>query len=326
MTLENFRTDPDNKNPYAFAGTTDAGEKFAWSGYFSLDPLRSQGELSLDKISLNKYAALYQDFVRFEIRGGSIGLHANYRFELSATNHVMAVTNTSFALRHFKLAEPGDSNNIVDLPLFAVAGVSVDLEARQAEVGSVSAAARNCFWAAARTVLQRRGNVQAGRTWPTRPAAFCFSCAPSPTPSRCCSTARTSGAARFTTWTVTNCALHLEDLVNARPAKLDLDDITLVGQKYFQLPHTNLTADAVIALEHQRHHQHRSRRVVLAADRRHRISRSPISISARSTRISNPMVNLLILGSQLGLTGTIHLRTPANELPQVTFQRRRAAG
>ena len=33
-----------------------------------------------------------------------------------------------------------------------------------------------------------------------------------------------------------------------------------------------------------------------------------------------PKVNLLILGSKVGLTGQVHLRTPANELPQVTFQ------
>ena len=39
-----------------------------------------------------------------------------------------------------------------------------------------------------------------------------------------------------------------------------------------------------------------------------------------------PRLNLLILDSQLGLTGTIHLRTPKGQLPQVTFQRRRAAG
>jgi len=74
VTLENFRTDPDNKNPYAFSGTTDAGEIFSWSGFFYLDPLRSQGELSLDKISLTKYAPLYQDLVRFEIRDGFIAL------------------------------------------------------------------------------------------------------------------------------------------------------------------------------------------------------------------------------------------------------------
>ena len=145
VTLENFRTDPDNKNPYSFAGTTDAGETFSWSGFFSLDPLRSRGELSLDKISLNKYAPLYQDFVKFEIRDGSIGLHASYRFELSATNRVVTVTNTSFALRDFKIGQPGDSNNIVELPVFGVTGVSVDLESHQAEIGSVFARARNLF-------------------------------------------------------------------------------------------------------------------------------------------------------------------------------------
>ena len=30
LSLDNFRTDPDNKNPYAFTGTTDAGENFDW--------------------------------------------------------------------------------------------------------------------------------------------------------------------------------------------------------------------------------------------------------------------------------------------------------
>ena len=37
---------------------------------------------------------------------------------MSATNRVAAVDDTAFALRDFKLGAPGDSNNIVDLPLF----------------------------------------------------------------------------------------------------------------------------------------------------------------------------------------------------------------
>jgi hypothetical protein len=66
ITLDNFRTDPDNKNPYAFTGTTDAGEKISWSGFFYLSPLRSEGELKLFNFTLNKYAPLYQDFVRLK--------------------------------------------------------------------------------------------------------------------------------------------------------------------------------------------------------------------------------------------------------------------
>ena len=61
ITLNDFRTDPANKNPYSFTGTTDAGERFSWSGHFFLDPIRSRGEFSLDNLALNQYAPLYQD-------------------------------------------------------------------------------------------------------------------------------------------------------------------------------------------------------------------------------------------------------------------------
>ena len=74
ITLMDFRTDPDNKNPYAFIGTTDAGEKISWSGFFYLTPLRSEGELKLFNFALNKYAPLYQDLVRFQIRDGTVAL------------------------------------------------------------------------------------------------------------------------------------------------------------------------------------------------------------------------------------------------------------
>ena len=51
----------------------------------------------------------------------------NYQLEWNATNRVIAVPHTAFALRNFKLSEPGDSNNVVDLPLFDVTGANLDL-------------------------------------------------------------------------------------------------------------------------------------------------------------------------------------------------------
>ncbi len=319
VTLENFRTDPDNKNPYAFAGTTDAGENFAWSGYFSLDPLRSQGELSLDKISLNKYAALYQDFVRFEIRGGSIGAHAQYRFEFSPTNYVMAVTNTSFALRDFKLRAPGDSNNIVDLALAGMNGVSVDLQSRQAEIGSVFARGANLF-------LERGKNQAFNVVEMAKPAD---------------TSANAPGGILFLLRSVTNavamllestnqwrgtihdvdvsgCALHLEDDVNARPAKLDLTDVALSAKNISNVPTTNLTAALSL-----RWNTNGTINTEVAAS----FSPPTADINLALTNLDlgtldpylEPMVNLLILDSKLGLTGTIHLRTPQGQLPQVTF-------
>jgi hypothetical protein len=319
VTLENFRTDPDNKNPYSFAGTTDAGETFSWSGYFYLDPLRSQGELTLDKISLNKYAVLYQDFVKFEIRDGSIGAHAEYRFELSATNRVVTVTNTSFALRDFKLGEPGASNNIIELPVFGVTGVSADLEAHRAEIGSAFLHGGNFF-------LNRDKNNAINVVELSKPAD---TSATAPGGILLLLRSVTNAVAMLLNssnqWSgtvhdvdITNCALHLEDLVNSRPAKLDLTGITLSAKNISNIPTTNLTASLSL-----RWNTNGTINTTVAAS----FSPPTAEINLALTNLDlgtldpylEPKVNLLILDSKLGLTGVIHLLTPTDELPQVNF-------
>jgi Domain of Unknown Function (DUF748) len=318
LTLENFRTDPDNKNPYSFAGTTDAGETFAWSGFFYLDPLRSRGELTLNKIALNKYAPLYQDFVRFEIRDGSIGLHANYDFELSDSNRVMAITNTAFALRDFRLGEPGGAD-IVNLPLIGVSGVSVDLEARQAEIDSIYAKG-------VMLNLQRGKDNTINVVELSKPAdttenapggiLFLLRSVTNAVAMLLNSTNQWRGTIHDVD--VTNCALHLEDLVNTRPAKLDLNDIALSVKNISNVPTTNLTA----ALSLLWNTNGTINTAVTAS-----FSPPTADIDLALTNLNlgtldpylEPKLNLLILGSKLGLTGTVHLRTPAGELPQVTF-------
>ena len=319
VTLENFRTDSDSKNPYSFAGTTDAGETFSWSGYFYLDPLRSQGELNLNKVSLNKYAALYQDFVKFEIRDGSIGLHADYHFELRGTNHVIAITNTSFALRDFKLGESGSSNNLVELALFGVTGVSIELEGRQAEIGSVFAKDGNLF-------LKRNKNnainvVELAK--PSDPTAsapggllFLLRSVTNAVALLLDSTNQWRGTIHDVS--LTNCALHLEDLVNSRPAKLDLTDLTLSIKNISNVPNTNLTAALSLRW---------NTNGIIQTDVAASFSPPTADINLAITHLDlgtldaylEPKVNLLILDSQVGLTGQLHLRTPKDQLPQVTF-------
>jgi len=319
VTLQNFRTDPDNKNPYSFAGTTDAGERFAWRGFFYLDPLRSEGELMLDNITLNKYAPLYQDFVHFEIRDGVMGVQSDYRFELSASNRVAAVTNTDFSLRNFRLAGPGGTNDIVELTHFAVTGASVDLEARQAEVDSVSASGAQLF-------LQRDKDASINALEAAKPVATATN---APGGILLLLRSVTNAVAMLLNstnqWNGTvhgvdfsDCALHLEDLVNSRPARLDLDGITLTARNISNLPHTNLTAELSL-----RWNTNGAIHTDVAASLSPPTADIHLSLSNLDLGTLDPYLepklNLFILGSRLGLDGEIHLRTPENELPQVTF-------
>jgi Domain of Unknown Function (DUF748) len=320
LTLDNFRTSPDNKNPYAFSGTTDAGERFSWRGFFYLDPLRSQGELTLDDITLNKYAPLYQDFVRFEIRDGNIGVHANYRLAMGATNLTLSVTNTAFALRHFKLGVPGDSNNIAELDHFAVTGASVDLQTRQAEVGSILAsggrlnvrrnhdASVNVVELAkpAVTTEQPSGGIVLLLRSVTNAVAMLLN-----------STNQWSGTVHNVNFT--NCALHLEDLVNLRPATLELDDFALEAKNISNLPGTKLTAELSL-----RWNTNGAIHTAVAAS--FAPPTADVELTLRNLDLATldpylePKLNLLVLNSRLGLDGQIQLRTPQGQLPDVTFR------
>jgi hypothetical protein len=322
FAMDHFETNPDNKNPHAFTGTTDAGEKIAWNGFFYLDPLRSVGEFSLENLPLTKYAQLYQDRMPFEIRDGFVDVDVNYRVELSPANRVIAVTNTSFTLRDFKLAEPGRGTNLIELSRFAVTGVNVDAVARQAEIGLVSAAGGKCF-----LLRPRNDSTNVPVAAQPQPAEAATN-APGGIPALLGSI--TNAAARLLKSTnlgagvirnveFTNCAFRMEDLANSRPARLDLNDITLSVKNISNLPGAKLAAALSL-----RWNTNGTIKTEVAAS----FAPPTADIQLDLARLDfgpldpylEPKLNLYLPDSEFGLRGRIQLRTPAGQLPEVSFQ------
>ena len=319
ITLDDFRTDPDNKNPYAFTGTTDAGEEISWRGFFYLSPLRSEGELKLFNFTLNKYAALYQDFIKFEIRDGAIALDLNYKFKLDGTNLTASVNDTAFALRDFKLGAPGDSNNLAELPVFGVAGLSADLQTRKATIDSVRAEGAKIF-------LSRDQNAAINVVELSKPSVpdaaagdgilLLLRSVTNAVAMLLDSTNQWRGAVNAVDFT--NCAVHLEDRVNSRPARLALSEISLAAKNISNLPGTNLTAELAL-----RWNKNGSIKTVVSASflpptANVQIDLDKLDLGSLDPYLE-PKVNLFILGSEVGLHGLLTLTTPDNVLPQVAF-------
>ncbi len=319
ITLDHFRTDPDNKNPYSFSGVTDGGEKISWSGYFFLDPLRSVGEFALENISLNKYAPLYQDFVRFQIRDGVVDLRTSYHFELSASNRVAVATNSSFALHSFKLAEPGSPTNFMELPEFAITGASADAQAHQGEINSVSSSGGKLF-------LRRDENAAINVVELSKPAE---------------TATNAPGGILFLLRSVTNVvaqlldstnawtgvihevslqdsALALTDLVNSRPVTLNLDQIFLTVTNISNVPGAGLTSTLTL-----RWNTNGTIRTDVSASLQPLAADIQLALDQVELRPLDPYLesalNLFILDGKLGLNGHVHLQTPKGELPQITF-------
>src|SRR5262245_35316996 len=138
IRLDDFRTDPDNRNPHSFVGTTDAGETFAWSGQFFVDPIRAEGELSVDNVALNRFSPLYQDLLQFEIQDGIASFRSRYKFVSSAGTNIVQFTNASVGLRSFRLATLDATESLVSVPAFGISDASGDLVNRHFDVGSLS--------------------------------------------------------------------------------------------------------------------------------------------------------------------------------------------
>ena len=321
ITLENFRTDPDNKNPYSFTGTTDAGERISWSGYFSLSPLRSQGDVTLDNLTLNKYAPLYQDLVRFQIRDGVLGMHADYQFEFSATNHAASVNDAALSLRNFKLGVPGNTNNIMELPFFSVTGASMDLQSRHATVNSVLADG-------SRLELLRGKDDAINVVELSKPAATAAN-APGGILLLLHSVTNAVTMLLHSTnqWSATvrnvistNGSIYFEDDVNSRPAKVALTDITLTAKNISNLPGTNFASQ--LSLHWNKNGSIKTETVASLTPPTFevRLDLDQIDLGTLDPYLE-PKLDLFILGSELGLHGRVHLRTPRGELPTVTFRR-----
>lgn len=319
VTLDHFRTDPENRNPYSFFGTTDAGERFGWNGYFYLDPLRSQGDLWLANLSLNKYAPLYQDLVRFEIKDGRVDLRSTYRFEWSASNRVASVTNGSFSLHSFKLAAPGSNTDIVELPEFSVTGASLDVTARRAEIGLVSVTG-------AKLALQRDKSDAINVVELSKPAAAATN---APGGILLLLRSVTNAVALLlnstNAWTATlhdvdvrDCALNLADDANSRPVRLNLDNITMTAKNISNVPGTNLTASLSL-----RWNTNGSVKADVSASFLPPTADVHLAVDGLELRPLDPYLesrlNVFILGSKFGMDGDIRLRTAQAQLPTVTF-------
>lgn len=317
--LENFHTAPDNNSPYSFAGTTDAGEIFSWRGYVCLDPLRSEGQLTVDHVTLNKFAPLYQDLVQFNIRSGQFGVHADYRFELSKSNRVAAVSNAAYALRNFKLAQLGSTNDIVEVVHLAVTGASADLETHHAEVGRIAASDAKLFLLRDKSKSVNVVEIAAPKNDVNQAGVVMFLL-------HSITNAVTMLLHSTNEWTgiihevnYTNCSVHLVDYANSRPATLALDDISFTAKNISNFSESNLTAELSL-------HWNTNGSIKIRAT----ASFSPLTADLHfafdnlGLNTLDPylesQLNLLIPDASFGLNGDFHVRTPPNELPNATFE------
>ena len=82
VCVTHFSTRKGRQAAYEVSFAAESGEKFSTKGLFCLDPARVQGVMNLDGVVLKKYAPYYQDAIRFDLAGGTLGVGSAYEAQL----------------------------------------------------------------------------------------------------------------------------------------------------------------------------------------------------------------------------------------------------
>ncbi|HLO66781.1 MAG TPA: DUF748 domain-containing protein [Holophaga sp.] len=137
LQLDGFRLARDNRNPYAFTGSTERGERFGWQGQFSVDPVGSAGSFYIQNFYLPKYAPFYRDEVAFDILGGALDFKAAYELQWGEGRHVFRLKEGEAGLQGLALAERGQAQPAVVLPQVQARGLEADLLESRATLTSL---------------------------------------------------------------------------------------------------------------------------------------------------------------------------------------------
>ncbi|MFT3905980.1 MAG: DUF748 domain-containing protein [Steroidobacteraceae bacterium] len=140
FALQDFRTAAGHQNAYQFSGTTLAGEKLAWSGEFTVQPLGSNGRFEIGGLKATTIASWLQDALPFQLPSGALDVAGEYKLalggELGLTLELPTLNfrDVSIAPR----AAAADALPWVKVPELSVANTRVSLGDHAVQIQQVS--------------------------------------------------------------------------------------------------------------------------------------------------------------------------------------------
>lgn len=140
ITLRNFSTMQGSENAYAFTAEIGKGEALAWEGTVSLEPVESDGKVSVSGVKLKTLYQAVQDRFQFDMQQGTLALSAIYHFDLRGQAPRATVKDGKLSIRDLAVGELGLPESLVTVPVADIEGIQFDLEKRAVRVEKVHTA------------------------------------------------------------------------------------------------------------------------------------------------------------------------------------------
>lgn len=137
LSVNDFSTYLEKGSNYQFHATLGDGGSLDWNGTFSLAPLSSSGAVAFSGIKPVLLWEYLRDQVQFRIFDGAFDFSAKYAVEQQGDALQATLEDGNYQLKNFKLGEKGSDAALIDIPLFALEGVSLNLLEERIQVNQL---------------------------------------------------------------------------------------------------------------------------------------------------------------------------------------------
>jgi len=138
IEFKDLSTLPDRKGPYTVRANLPGGGTVGWRGQVSLQPIFSQGQLSVSGFKLATAWKFAQDEVNLAEPVGEMDFSTRYRFDYRKYNPLLTLKDSKLALKGVVLTEKGKSTPILALETIEVTGMRLDLHAGEVMVPNIT--------------------------------------------------------------------------------------------------------------------------------------------------------------------------------------------
>src|SRR3569833_631044 len=173
--LRDFATVGKDVGKYSLTGSSEAGERFSWTGTLDTSPLTSRGQFEVANLQAKTSWNYLRDSVQFELPSGVISIAGEYDFTAATSPAGLGVTVHAVTATDLGVRPKGAPDDNIKLTRLEVHETRADVAKRTVDVGSVRLAGADIHaWApgaagAAVNLLELAGPN--GGTPPTATAA-----------------------------------------------------------------------------------------------------------------------------------------------------------
>jgi hypothetical protein len=139
LALHQFSTLPDRTDSHTFTAESARGGRLRWRGSMSLNPIRAQGEVTLEDLPLAGIAPYLQGYVQAAPRSGTLSAALPYRVSYAGGRLEAQLSGARLALRGLAVGRTGADQPFAALDSLDVGPVDADYAQRTVRVAEVRA-------------------------------------------------------------------------------------------------------------------------------------------------------------------------------------------